>query len=199
MERPSATLSPREAYALLTGLVVPRPIAWITTKDGAHVNVAPFSYFNALASDPPMLTVSFARRRDGSPKDTLRLLQKTQALCVNLVEEHDLARMNATSAELLPDESEAERFGIATVPCVAIDGVRIASARAAFECRPVSVTPYGNRQKVDLVVVEVVHVYVDDAVVAADGSVDADAVAAVGRLGGTHYATLGRRLSLPRP
>lgn len=207
MELPAKDVSPRAAYALMTGLVVPRPIAWVSTRSaGGHVNLAPFSYFNGLASDPLMLTLSIAKRRDTDgtvrDKDTLRIAKETGVFCVNLVESRDLERMNQTAAELLPDESEAERFGIATTPCQAIAGVRIASSRVAWECKLIDVHVYGRTGQVSLVVGEVVHVYVDDVIYAGfekTGGVDPEEIDAVSRLGGTHYALLGRRLSLPRP
>jgi flavin reductase (DIM6/NTAB) family NADH-FMN oxidoreductase RutF len=173
-----------------------------TCDKNGHVNLAPFSYFNALASDPMMLTISIARRRDGTDKDSLRIAKETGVFCVNLVEAHDLTRMNQTSAELAPDESEAERFNIETVPCAHIAGVRIQSARAAFECTLKDVHVYGNKAAVSLVVGEVKGVYVDDAIYAgfiATGGVGADVVDPVARLGGANYAMLGQRLTVPRP
>lgn len=196
----AASLAPRDAYALLTSIIVPRPIAWVTTRDvDGHVNLAPFSFFNGLGSDPPMLTIGFASRRDGGDKDTLRLLEKTRACCVNLVEEPDLARMNATSAELPASVSEVKRFGIDVVPCTRIDGVRVASARAALECVLVDVHRYGRKQKVALAVLEVVAFHVDDALLGAAGQIDPDRLHPVARLGGPNYALLGARIALERP
>jgi flavin reductase (DIM6/NTAB) family NADH-FMN oxidoreductase RutF len=196
----SSALSPREAYAWLTSLVVPRPIAWISTRDDdGHVNLAPFSYFNALGSDPPMVTVSFAARRDGRDKDTLRLLKKTGQCCINIVEEADLDRMNATSAELPDDESEAERFGIAVVPCQSIAGVRIASARAALECTLVDVHRYGRAQVASLAVLEVAALFVDDALVDEQRRPRSSLLQPVGRLAGSTYAMLGERIERERP
>jgi flavin reductase (DIM6/NTAB) family NADH-FMN oxidoreductase RutF len=194
------SLAPRDAYALLTSLVVPRPIAWVTTRDvDGHVNLAPFSFFNGLGSDPPMITIGFAARRDGDDKDTLRLLQKTRVCCVNLVEEADLARMNATSAELPATVSEVERFGIDVVVCSRIDGVRVRSARAALECSLVEVHRYGRKQKVALAVLEVVGFHVDDALLDARSQVVSERVHPVARLGGPNYALLGTRVALDRP
>jgi flavin reductase (DIM6/NTAB) family NADH-FMN oxidoreductase RutF len=202
MDIDAATLASRDAYALLTSLVVPRPIAWVTTLHDGHVNVAPFSFWNGLGSDPPMVTLAVVARRDGSDKDTLRLLQQTGVCCVHLVEEPDLDRMNQTSAELPPDESEAVRFGIATVPCTRIAGVRIASARAAMECRLVDVHRYGRRQKVALVVLEVVGFFIDDALLVPGTTpvrVDGARVHPVARLGGDSYAFVGERPVRGRP
>jgi flavin reductase (DIM6/NTAB) family NADH-FMN oxidoreductase RutF len=200
MHKEASSLAPRDAYALLTSLVVPRPIAWVTTlDDDGHVNLAPFSFFNGLGSDPPMITIGFAALRDGREKDTLRLLRKTRAACVNLVEEHDLDRMNDTSAELPAHVSEATRYGIATVPCTSIRGVRVASARAALECSLVDVHVYGRAQKVALAVLEVQGFFVDDAVLNERGHVRGEELRPVARLGGPHYAALGARTQRERP
>ena len=199
MELDATSLSTREAYALMTGIVVPRPIAWVSTMDeNGHVNLAPFSYFNAVGSDPPMVSISIAQRADGSEKDTLRLLQKTGFFCVNLAEDDDAVRLNATSQELPPEVSEAERCGIATKPCAKIPGVRIASCRASLECRLLEVHRYGRKAKVSLVVGEVLHFFVDDALLT-EGAIDPSKVTPIARLGGPNYATLGRRFALPRP
>jgi flavin reductase (DIM6/NTAB) family NADH-FMN oxidoreductase RutF len=202
MDIDAASLAPRDAYALLTSLVVPRPIAWITTADGDHINVAPFSFFNALGSDPPMLTVSFAARRDGSDKDTLRLLRKTGHCCVHVVEEGALDAMNLTSAELPADESEAVRFGLATLPCARIPGVRLAAARAGMECRLVDVHRYGRNQAVGLAVLEVVAFFVADALCVAGAApvrVDGEQLRPVARMGGNGYAFVGARPTRERP
>ena len=199
MEIDAGDLSIRDAYALLTGLVVPRPIAWVSTMDDkGHVNLAPFSYFSAVGSDPPMVSISIAARGDGTDKDTLRLIKQTGFFCVNLAEEADDVAVNDTSAELAPEVSEAERFGVATVPCVKIPGVRVKSSRAALECRFVEVHRYGRRLKVNLVIGEVLHVFVDDALLD-QGVIDPHKMAPIARLGGANYAALGRRFSLRRP
>lgn len=205
MELSASSLRSRDCYALLTSVIVPRPIAWVSTVDDeGRANLAPFSYFSGLGSDPPMITLAVAQRRDGSDKDTVRLARRTGALCVNLVEEHDAERMNATSAELPPGDSEIERFGIATVPCAAIPGVRVASARAALECRLVDVLRYGRRVAVNLVVAEVVHFFVHDelaepAAPGAPPSARAEAIRPLARLGDRWYARLGQRVPMPRP
>lgn len=186
-------LHPRDAYALLTGLIVPRPIAWVSTMDEAgHTNLAPFSYFTGLGSDPPMLTLGIGDKKDG-PKDTLRIARATGVLCVNLVEEHDAERMNASSREYPAETSEIEALAIETLPCAAITGVRVASSRAAFECKVLDVHSYGAKLKVNLVVCEIVCFHHAD-----DVHSDED-VRPIARLGGPRYAKLGERFSLERP
>lgn len=195
-----ADLDVKHAYALLTSTVVPRPIAWITTTDGrGHINIAPFSYFQALCSDPPMLTVSIVTPRDGGTKDTLRLLQQTGHCVVHLVEEHDLVRMNETSIELPPDESEAVHAGIETTPWPGLPAVRITSSRVAFACTLVEAKQYGRNAPSTLVVLEVVARWLDPAVVDDSGAIVGDVLKPVARLGGIQFGLLGERPAIPRP
>lgn len=189
----ASDVAPRDAYALLTALIVPRPIAWVSTTDQhGHTNLAPFSYFTGLGSDPPMLTLAIGDKRD-VPKDTLRIARATGVLCVNLVEEHDAEPMNASSADYPAEVSEFDALTIATLPCTVITGVRVASARAAMECRVVDVHRYGAQVKVNLVVCEVVCFHLDEAMV------DDSDIKPVARLGGPRYAKLGERFALERP
>ena len=216
MDFPLASLRTSDVYALLTSLVVPRPIAWVTTVDAAGgTNLAPFSYFQALASDPALLTLAVSDKRDGTLKDTARIAQQTGALCVHLVEEPNHNAMNGSSAELPPGQSEIELLGLATVPCTAISGVRLVAARAALECKLVDVHRYGRKAKVSLLVCEVVHAHLDDAILerATDHpaepardlteslrkTVDPRRIAPLARLGGSTYATLGTLISKERP
>lgn len=201
MHLPSSSLKAREAYDLLTSLVVPRPIAWVSTQDAAgRTNLAPFSYFTGLGSTPPMVTLGIADLRDGRPKDTLRIARESGVLCINLVEEHDAERMNATSAEYPPEVSEIEALGIATLPCESVPGVRVASARAALECRLIDVHRYGDKVKVNLVVCEVVAFHVADELLEPGTRHASPAeIRPVSRLGKAWYATLGERFALDRP
>lgn len=201
MELPAPCVPPRDAYALLTSIIVPRPIAWVSTTDGAgHHNLAPFSFFSGLGSDPPTVTLAISAHRLGGDKDSLRLMKQTRSFCISLVEEADAVAMNATSAELDPEISEFDVVGVAQAPCVAIPCVRVAHARAAMECRLVDVHRYGNKTAVNLVVGEVVHFFVADSLWdAGNRCASGTAIAPLGRLGQTFYAGLKDRLSLARP
>lgn len=191
---PSSSLRPREIYDLLTSLVVPRPIAWVSTMDkSGRTNLAPFSYFTGLGSDPPMVTIGIADRKGGVSKDTVRNAKETGVLCINLVEEHDLARMNASSGDYAPEVSEIDALGIETEPCVSIAGVRVKSSRAALECKLVDVHSYGAKVRVNLVVCEVVAFSLDEAIK------DSNDVKPLARLHGAWYARLGERTHLERP
>ncbi len=123
------------AYAILASLVTPRPIAWVTTlgPDGA-VNAAPFSFFNVLGANPPIVGFCPGDRDDGTPKDTARNIRAGHEFVVNLVDEALAEAMNATAATLPFGKSEVVAAGLATVPGSAVKVPRIAAAPASLEC-----------------------------------------------------------------
>lgn len=196
-----STLRRSEAYALMTSFIVPRAIAFVTTKDArGHTNAAPFSYFTGLGSDPPMVMLGIANRRDGSEKDTLRIARETGAFCVNLVEEPLADKMVQASGEYPPEVSELALCGLDAEPCRVIDGVRLVAARASVECRLVDVHTYGRKAKTHIVVAEVLHASFADEIVTECGfTLDPHAIRPVARLEGSHYAKLGERFELVRP
>ncbi len=198
MEILAADMSKADAYHWMTSVIVPRPIAWVTTRhETGAINVAPFSYFTGLGSEPPLLTLGVSDRRDGTEKDTLRNIRRTEVFCINLVEEHHAEVMNRSSAEYGPDVSELTTLHLDPVPCAFIDGVRIRGARAAMECHMVDVHDYGSTH---LVVGEVRQFFIDDELCAAGrSSADPDKIRPVARLGGSHYAKLGERFRIARP
>lgn len=200
MEISAADLGATDTYHLMTSVIVPRPIAWVTTtsQDGV-VNLAPFSYFSGLGSSPPLLTLGIANAKDNE-KDTLRNIKETGVLCVNLVEEQHVEVMNASSFSYGRDESEVAALDVDTVDCAAIDGVRVAGVRAALECKLVDVHSYGAPYQTNLVVCEVVHMFLDDdACLAGRAALDPAKLRPVARLGGKNYASLGELFQLARP
>ena len=123
-------------YKILTNLVVPRPIAWVTTHSSAGlVNLAPFSFFNAVGSDPLYVVISIGRRDDGSSKDTARNIEASGEFVVNLVTEDLLAAMNISAVEFPPEESELAAANLRTAGSVHIKTPRLAEAQASLECR----------------------------------------------------------------
>jgi len=123
------------AYAILASLVMPRPIAWVTTlgPDGV-VNTAPFSFFNLLGSNPPILGFCPGDREDGTPKDTARNIRLNHEFVVNLVDEKLAEAMNRTAAALPYGVSELESVGLTAAPSTTIKVPRIAEAPASLEC-----------------------------------------------------------------
>ncbi len=105
-----AEIGPRERYKLLASTVTPRPIAWIVSQDsGGRVNAAPFSFFNAFASDPPVLGIGVGSHRSGQPKDTRPNIRETGEFVVNFISEATTAAMNVTAMEFEPEVNELEQ------------------------------------------------------------------------------------------
>lgn len=189
-------IDPREqdataTYQLLTQLVVPRPIAWVSTlaEDGTP-NLAPHSYFNIVSSDPPVVHVTSA-----GEKDTLRNVRATGEMVVNVVTRELLEPMNLTSADFPPSEDEFGWAGLATAPSTSVAPPRVAAARAALECRLRHVTEIGNGCMIfgDVVRVQVAEDLIED------GRIPPERLDAVGRLGGTAYLMTDAVTRLERP
>jgi len=192
-------MSGRDRYRLLTSLVVPRPIAWVSTWSAARApNLAPFSYYAMLSANPALVGVSVGDRR-GVPKDTLVNVRETGAFCVNVVTEPHLEAMNRTSEDVGPDVDEFALAGLAAVPANVVDAPRVSSAPAVLECllrQEVPLQGSGNT----LIVGEVVAVRLAPGLHPAEApAVDGGLLGAVGRLGGTGYQLPGPVRDLPRP
>jgi flavin reductase (DIM6/NTAB) family NADH-FMN oxidoreductase RutF len=123
------------AYKVLTALVTPRPIAWISSlnEDGS-VNLAPFSFFNVFGSAPPLVIFGVGNKSPGVPKDTVRNIEREKEFVVNLVDEHVAEAMNETAAAIPYGESELERAGCTTAASLEIRTPRIAESPVSLEC-----------------------------------------------------------------
>ncbi len=194
------TLDNRGRYQLLTSLVVPRPIAWVSTRSPAgQRNLAPFSYFAAVSATPFLVAVSIGSR--GSvEKDTLRNIRDTGAFCVNLATEPQLAQMNATSGEYGPEVDEFEAAGLPSADADSVDAPYVADCPAVLECRVHQVVELEGSPNT-LVIGEVLRVRLDDRIPLAPGTLFADSAALrpVARLWGDLYATIGDMPALKRP
>ncbi|PSQ49165.1 flavin reductase [Halobacteriales archaeon SW_6_65_15] len=185
-------------YRTLAGAVVPRPIAWVSTTDPEGVdNLAPYSFFNVVAVDPPV--VMFAPVDDSdSPeglKDTPRNVRETGEFVVNVVTESVAEAMNETSATLSPGESEFDRADLTRAASRVVAPPRVAESPVAFECSLYEMLDVGDSSMV-LGGVEWVHMDDD---VTTDGKLDVQKLDAVGRLSGSLYATTENRFSMERP
>ncbi len=181
----TATTDPVRVYHLLTGIVTPRPIAWVSTVSPAGVvNLAPFSFFNAFSANPPVVVFSPTLRRDRSKKDTLLNLEAIPEFVVSAATADQAAAVNATSAELAPDDSEVPFAGLVTLPSVSVRPPRVADSPAALECRVRQIIPLGDGPIAgNLVIGEVLTIHVADAVLDAAGRVDPRKLRTVARLG----------------
>ena len=181
----------RDVYFLMTGLVIPRPIAWVSTRSADGVrNLAPHSYFQAVSNDPPH--VVFAST---GAKDTLRNVRETGEFVVNLVSADLVEPMNFTATDFPPGEDEFTWAGLTETAAHRIDAPRVTEAHAHLECELRQEVAVGNG---NLVIAEVVHVHVAPDLWR-EGRIDPEAYDPVCRLAGTSYATLGEVFKLPRP
>jgi len=193
-------LTGRERYQLLTSLVVPRPIGWISTwgADGV-ANLAPFSYFAALSASPLLVGVSVGHRAH-APKDTLVNMRARGAFCVNVVSADLLEAMNATSADVPPDVDEFGLAGLERAVSPVVDAPYVAAAPGVLECRVTQEVDLHGAPNT-LVIGEVVGIRVADALPFQEGTlaVDPEALRPVGRLFGSGYALPGEVRFIPRP
>jgi flavin reductase (DIM6/NTAB) family NADH-FMN oxidoreductase RutF len=181
-----SALSSDQRYFFLISAVVPRPIAWVSTraKDGT-TNLAPFSFFQGVSSDPPVVMISISTaKKDGTTKDTLVNVRETGEFAVNLVSEELAEAMVRTSAELPHGESEIEAFGLTPLPTVAIAAGSVAEAKVCLECRLYRELPVGNSV---LIFGEVLCAQVAEGLLDARGTIDPVALRPLGRLGGSLY------------
>jgi len=195
----TAELEHQDAYKLLTGLVIPRPIGWIgTVDDGGRPNLAPYSFFQAVASNPPTVLFS-AGVADGHEKDSLVNARTTMEFTCNLVDVAVSEAMNTSSAALGRGESEFDFAGLTPLGSTDISAPRVAEAKASFECVVTQFVELGTAPLSNVVVFgEIVRFHVDDDVL--DGTrIDFESLDAVGRLAGNSYVTIRDRFDLNRP
>lgn len=196
----------RERYKLLSGALIPRPIAWTLTQneETGSLNLAPFSFFTVLASEQPLVSLSVMRRRqDGAMKDTARNLVTAGEGVIHIVDRAHLEAMNQTAATLQPDESEVDANGLQTVASSKVKTPRLAEAAVAFEVKVKSHLPLeadDSQVMTDLFILEVVNfVFRDDLVDVANYHVDARKLDPISRLAGSNYGKLGEIISIERP
>jgi flavin reductase (DIM6/NTAB) family NADH-FMN oxidoreductase RutF len=193
-----ATLPPALRYKLLAALVVPRPIALVTTVGlGGVVNAAPFSFFNVFSEEPALVILGLGARPEGGPKDTLAHVRETGAFVVNLIGDDIAEQMNICAVDFPPDVSEIEASGLNLLPGVSVPVPHIAEAPAALECRHyMTLEPAARRH---LIIGEVVRVHARPGIVDAERlHVNLAAYKPVARLFGNLYARLGEVFELKR-
>lgn len=189
MELDTDEIDPRTAYRIVSGVVVPRPIGWISTRSADGVdNLAPFSYYNAVSSHPPVVMFSAGTRSDGASKDTPKNAVETGEFVANLVTEALVERMDMTSAGVERDESEFEFANLERAESVTVTPPRVADAAVCFECSLYkSLRVYDNT----VILGEVKYIYLDDELLT-DGELDVTKIDAIGRLGGPYYTRIDR-------
>jgi flavin reductase (DIM6/NTAB) family NADH-FMN oxidoreductase RutF len=192
-----ASLSSKERYKLLIGAVVPRPIALVTSVDAeGRVNAAPFSFFNCLSADPPILALGLEFRKDGRSKDTGQNVKETQVFTVNIVSHAMMEAMNVCAVPFDPTIDELQEAGFTQRPGVKVACPSIAQSPAIFECKHYITLGIGNSREIILGEVVQAHIHAN-AIDPAKLYVQADVLDAVGRMGGHGYVRSNDVFNLP--
>jgi flavin reductase (DIM6/NTAB) family NADH-FMN oxidoreductase RutF len=201
MESNAAQMEALSVYQHLIRLIVPRPIAWVSTVSmSGRTNLAPFSFFSGVGSKPPSLLFCPANRRDGAMKDTMRNVVEQGEFVVNIVSEDVCEVMNQTAAELPEEESEFEVFGVVETPSAVVRPPRVAGSPAQLECRLMQVIRLGEGAgAANIIIGEIVHLAIQDSVLDARGYADPEKMHVVGRMGGASYCRTLDRFELKRP
>lgn len=193
----SDRLNEDQLHDLLKSCVVPRPIAWISTiGSNGLANVAPFSCFTFVSSNPPYLAVSVASKR-GMKKGTLANIERTKDFVVNVVHEDLVTAVNLSAAEFPPGVSKVEASGVTALPGAKVKSFRIAECQIQMECALVDILKIGTSRS-SLVIGEVLVFHVDDNLYA-DNVIDQGKLRPLGRLSGDQYAGLGSTIEIARP
>ncbi|HUG08284.1 MAG TPA: flavin reductase family protein [Acidimicrobiia bacterium] len=188
----------RDSYKLLSGLVVPRPIGWIGTRreDGSN-NLAPFSFFNVVSTNPPVVLFSAGSHSD-RPKDSSTIAEISGEFTVNIVSEDVVEAMSITSGSFTAVDDEFAIAGLTAVEGTKVSAPLVAESPANLECRVRRVIDLGGEGRTKLVVGDVMVIHVEQSVL--DGTrVDNDALRAVGRMAGTTYISTRDRFDVVRP
>jgi len=191
----------RDIYKLMVGVIVPRPIAFVSTvsPDGIR-NLAPFSFFTAISANPPVICFCpMIRGEDASRKDTLRNIEAVREFVVNVVSEEFAAQMNVCSTEFPPDVDEFEVSGLTPIPSDLVKPPRVKESHIHMECRllqivDVSAKPLGG----SIVLGEVLRFHIDDALFE-NFKIDPDKLHPIGRMGGPTYTRTTDRFDMVRP
>jgi len=201
MELTPKDLSWRNVYKLMVGAVVPRPIAFVSTiSDTGVLNLAAFSFFNAVCPQPFILSFApMLRGEDGEKKDTLRNIERTGEFVVNAVTDRIVRPMNETAPEFPPEIDEFKVSGLTPEPSRRVRPPRVLESPVAMECKLLQIVNFGTQPGAgSLVLGEVVHMRIHDDVYE-DGKILPDLLAPIGRMAGDEYIRTTDRFQLKRP
>lgn len=198
-----STLSANQVYYSMIQTIIPRPVAWVLSEnENSSFNLAPFSYFTAVSSRPPIIMLSVGKKPDGSYKDTRMNIEARSHFVVHIAHEDMVVDVTESSRNLPLGDSELDRAGLKTQVFENFPLPRLADCRIALACECHSIQELGEVPQ-SLVFGQVKSIFVDDTVghIDANGhlNVDAAAVQPIARLGGDEYATFGKVISVPRP
>jgi flavin reductase (DIM6/NTAB) family NADH-FMN oxidoreductase RutF len=187
-------------YKLLTGTIIPRPIGWISTIDENGINnLAPFSYFNMVSSDPPCLMFS-TRRDDNKNKDTLNNVLQNNQFVVNLVTIDLVEQMNATSASVAASIDEFELANITPIDSVFVKPKRVKESLVHFECEKIHHYFMDNETGggACIIIGKIITMHIDDSILMENHKIDLEKYKPVARLAGSNYSKLGEIFSIKR-
>lgn len=196
-------LSPNNIYFQMTQTLLPRPIAWVLSENETGTfNLAPFSYFSAVCSDPPLIMLSIGLKPDGTVKDTCFNISERKHFTLHISDESTLEQLNSSSATLERNQSELENLDITLTECESFSLPRIEQCKIAYSCELYEKHELGNSPQT-VIYGKVNSIYIDDAVVEVNEKgrikVFADKVKPISRLGASEYMRPGEVITLARP
>lgn len=199
----SNELSTKNQYKLMSGTLIPRPIAWVTSANEAGlINLAPFSFFSVVSDKLPLMSISINRRKDGVMKHTAANIIKTKQAVVQLPTRELMELVNQSAASFGSDESEVSELGLETVTSNLVSVPGIAGVKARFEVVLNQHVPIMDDGEIisDLFILEVVYFHIEDDILDQDKMyIDAKKLNPVARLAGPEYANIGEKYKLIRP
>ncbi len=198
MELSTKDMEQKEIYKMMISLILPRPIAWVSTvsKDGVY-NLAPFSYFSGVSSEPPLISVSIGKKDKYTKKDTLKNIEETGEFVINLVNKDLVEKMNITALPFDEEVDEFEKAGLTPSNSKVVKAPTVLESPVSIECKKYQIIQIG---KMGLVLGEIVNFRIDDKYINERGYLDPKKLQIVGRLGSNEYCYVSENnvFSLPK-
>lgn len=194
------TLSDKQNYKLLSGSIIPRPIAFVTTQNlKGNINAASFSFFNVVNHTPPMIAIA-VQRTNGNRKDTSINIEQSGEFVVHITDEAIVNDVNETAAPLEYGVNELKRTSLSMIDSDLINVPAIKEAKVRFECKLHQIVQLGNKDNgSDLIIGEIVMYHIDEEVYFENSKIDANQLNPVARLAGNDYSLLGQTFTVNRP
>lgn len=194
------TLSDMQNYKLLSGSIIPRPIAFVTTQNlKGDINAAPFGFFNVVNHTPPMIAIA-VQRTNGNRKDTSINIEQSGEFVVHITDEAIVNDVNETADPLEYGVNELKRTSLSMIDSDLINVPAIKEAKVRFECKLHQIVQLGNKDNgSDLIIGEIVMYHIDEEVYFEDSKIDANQLNPVARLAGNDYSLLGQTFTVNRP
>ncbi|XJS10004.1 flavin reductase family protein [Aerococcaceae bacterium WGS1372] len=198
----ASEMTKKDKKKKLSGSVIPRPVALVLTQDEGLINIAPFSYFNIVSNDPPIVSIAI-QRNNGQIKDTTRNILSTKEATLHIVSEDNVGEANKTSASLAPDQSELDLTTFTLLDSTLINTPALKEAAIRYELafnQHIEIKNHDNEIVTDLMLLEVLAFHIDEkAYDESRGYIIVDNLKAISRLAGSDYAMVGEQFVLKRP